>query len=52
MKKKKYSKPNIKAVKLKAQEAVLSGCKMEGASGVGPPVDCKYHGTKCSAAGS
>jgi len=52
MKKKKYSKPNIKSVKLKAQEAVLSGCKMAGATGVGAPTDCKYRGTKCRLVGS
>ncbi len=50
--KKKYSKPEIKAVKLKPKEAVLTGCKLDGSSGIGAPTDCKYKSTKCSAAGS
>lgn len=50
--KKKYSKPEIKSVKLKPQEAVLSGCKFDGATGVGAPTDCKYHGNKCSSVGT
>lgn len=51
--KKKYCKPEIKSVKLKPQEAVLTNCKLtQGTSGVGAPTECVYHSTKCSTEGT
>lgn len=50
--KKKYSKPEIKSVKLKPQEALLTGCKIDGPSGTGAVNDCKYHSIKCSDVGT
>lgn len=52
--KKKYYKPEIKAVKLVPEEAVLTGCKTE-ATGKSLGDDsgaCKYKGDPCSEYGS
>ncbi len=52
-KKKPYTKPEIKKVQLRPEEAVLGGCKFNtpGSSGPFQPT-CRFLGTDCSTMGS
>ncbi len=52
-KKKPYSKPEIKKVQLRPEEAVLGGCKWNVAPSPGPfqPV-CRLFGSDCNTMGS
>ena len=53
LRKKPYTKPAIKQVQLKPEEAVLGGCKMNG-SGNGPVSmgTCNPLGVQCSVLGT
>jgi hypothetical protein len=52
-KKKPYTKPEIKKVQLRPEEAVLGGCKWSVAPSPGPfQPNCRFLGSDCSTMGS
>lgn len=50
--KKPYSKPELKRVDLRPEEAVLGNCKMSISAGPGSGSSCKPAGSSCSTQGS
>jgi hypothetical protein len=51
-KKRPFTKPELRRIDLKPEEAVLGSCKMSASSGPGAVGTCSPAGAACSTAGS